>query len=219
MFYCRLRAAPARERRDRPDSDRSMADRDIAALPLYNQDVEDEQVPDAVAALRDSVREAGRVLILAIARSAGSAHSVRRRAQLSQNGFRDPFGRLGLAFVAREGLRSKALRLFSSMLFRGLPSRWAVLFASAMCISATWAHASSAGAPLSVSVTVVRSCSIHTGASTAGLTLRCASGVSQVRVDQSPSPTPLLPGPNALRRSTSSPMIPSPATQLVTINF
>lgn len=105
------------------------------------------------------------------------------------------------------------------MLSKGFSMRWAVLFALAMSVSTAWAYASSTAAPLSVSVTVVRSCSIETAASTPDVTLRCAGGVSQVRLGESPSPSPLIPGPNSLRFSTSSSTSRSPGTQLVTIHF
>jgi chromate reductase, NAD(P)H dehydrogenase (quinone) len=36
---------------------------DIAGIPLYNQDVEDQQVPDAVTALREALRAADGLLI------------------------------------------------------------------------------------------------------------------------------------------------------------
>lgn len=36
---------------------------DIAGIPLYNQDVEDEKAPDAVTALREAVRSADALLI------------------------------------------------------------------------------------------------------------------------------------------------------------
>lgn len=75
------------------------------------------------------------------------------------------------------------------------------------------AFASSASAPLVVSLTVVRSCAVQTGSD---LTLRCSASVGQPRIGDVRAPEPTRAAPAAPVTASTAPWSD---TRLVTINF
>jgi hypothetical protein len=96
--------------------------------------------------------------------------------------------------------------------------RRAVLLAVGTLVAVGPAYASSASAPLTVTLTVVRSCVVQTGAERAGVTVRCTTSTGQVRVGESRPPAADSPTAPA-SPSTTPPVVSSPNARLVTINF
>lgn len=84
--------------------------------------------------------------------------------------------------------------------------------AACLLAPAASAYASSASAPLLVTLTVVRSCAVQTGAD---LVLRCSTAVGQPRIDSADRSAPAGSIPPPAARAAQ----PAPGTRFITINF